>query len=343
MPSYLGEIALDGIRGTIGIIPSLLHHLGFLLALFLGVWFDLSLASWLSMIPAICFLAIFIWMPETPYFLLRQNKPGEAFKSLKKLRGHSNIQKDLDKMTEYLNDTADKTITFTEIYQPENRRNLILGIMLGMSVQLSGGGVYLIYAETIFIKIGSDLIDPSYSSIIFLIVMSLSGLMAFFLIDIAGRRILLLTSVVMTTICNILMAIYFTLTRTYDLSSVSWLPITIMMILIAFYNFGLVIIPNIMLGELFPRHLKGIASILLNLTNAFSSLIGTKLYQWLSDEFGSDVSYWTFSVFCVFFSIYYWFVMPETKGKSLADIQREQKQQVRRKNESSENDIKSIS
>lgn len=144
------------------------------------------------------------------------------------------------------------------------------------------------------------------------------------LVDKAGRRVLLVLSSTVMAVCLTALGLSFHLqTHGYDVSSISWLPLASVALFIVVFSMGFGPIPWIMIGELFPNNVKGIASAVTAASAWILAFTVTKTFQNLVDLLGSPITFWLFAVMCVAGTIFTFVLVPETKGKDLEDIQLE--------------------
>ena len=171
---------------------------------------------------------------------------------------------------------------------------------------------------------GSSL-EPSTCAIIVGVIQVVATFVSTLVVDRLGRRILLLISDSVMAICSLLLGIFFYLKdeKHDDTSSYGWLPLLSVCVFITVFSLGFGPIPWMMIGELFPPQIKGIASSLSCLLNWFLAFIVTKLYQDLSIAVGSYTTFWIFAGISAVGTVMVFFFLPETKGKSMDEIQRE--------------------
>ena len=162
---------------------------------------------------------------------------------------------------------------------------------------------------------GSDL-EPSTATIIV-------GAMQV-VVDRLGRRLLLLISDSVMAICALLFGVYFYLkSEGEDTSSLGWLPLTSVCLFIIVFSLGYGPIPWMMVGELFAPQIKGFASSLSCVLNWILAFIVTKFYSDLVLAFSIQATFWIFAVLSAIGTVFVFFIVPETKGKTLDEIQRE--------------------
>lgn len=166
-------------------------------------------------------------------------------------------------------------------------------------------------------------IKPSLVVTILGLATIVAGSTATLLVDKFGRRRLLIFSGLGSTIALALLGLHFhLLSLGYDGKSLTWLSVSAMLIFNISLSLGLQPIPSTLLGELFPSNLKNVVSLCVHSGNALMSFTNTKTYQPYLDLVGEKFVYWTYSI-CMMFSMpYVYFLIPETTGKSLLEIQR---------------------
>lgn len=321
MPMYLGEISSDDVRGSIGTLLTVMAKLGILIAYAIGPYVSFNAFALILLVIPIIFISIFVWLPESPYYLVSTNKVPEAVKSLVWLRGHKNVNSELQEIEIAVKKCQENKGTLRELFQIGNRRALIIALGLGACQQLCGSQAIVAYSTQLFKDVGSQ-INASEVAIIMGVVQLLTAMISAYVVDKLGRRPLLLISTIGVTICNFIIAVYFylKLSKEMDVTDVSWIPIVAIMFYIFSYTIGLSAVVFAILGEIFPTNVKAIAVAVSTINNASIGFGVTKLYQIVNDSLGIYVTFFGFACFSFFFVIFVWFLLPETKGKSLADI-----------------------
>lgn len=319
LPMYLAEIASYNIRGAISSFCAVGQNIGILFAFTVGSLVSMQTLAWISFAMPICASAIFVWLPESPYYLARKNRTEDGYRCLAALRQEANVRDEFKEIIMAVQCVEEKTSKFKDLLTPNSRRSFVIIVALSAIGQLSGWIAVIAYAETLFKKIETPL-GAGGASIILAIVQTIASLLASMYLDKLGRRMLLLTSLAVVGICHMILAIYFTAERFYDMSAIYWLPFSVIYLYTAASNFGLGTVPAVMLGELFPANLKAMATITLVIVATTLCILVGKFFQVFTDSFGSDVPFYLFAVFCFSFWPYFWYALPETKGKSLNEI-----------------------
>lgn len=317
LPMYLAEVSSTKIRGSVTTLLAVMLKFGILFAFAIGPYVSITVMAGISIVPPILFILSFIWFPESPYYLLGKSKRNEALANLQKLRGHSDVSAELDRMDAFVQKSNETRATFREIFGKETRMSFIIIIVVGCIQHLCGGQAVIGYAEIIFDQINSG-IRGSEATILLGFLQLISAIIGTALMDIAGRKPLLLVAGIGTAVCNTIIGLYFFLDRMeIDISNIGWIPLTALMIFIICYNIGMTTVPFALLGEMFPKHLKAIAAGTCTTTAAAVAFAVGKLYQIIADNLGNDVAFWIFAIFCYMFIPFVIYAIPETKGKPL--------------------------
>ncbi|XP_065371223.1 facilitated trehalose transporter Tret1-2 homolog isoform X2 [Calliphora vicina] len=321
-PMYISEIAEDSIRGTLGTLFQLLLSVGILLVYVFGAivsWTTLSVLC--LMVPLGLFVGM-LFLPETPTYLLKKGRRGDAALALKFLWGRYCDSRSAIQQIQAELDQAGGNASVMDLYRiPAARRGLIISMLLMFFQQFSGVNAVIFYTVPIFQSAGSTL-DPSICSIIVGLVQVVMTLASSFLIERAGRKSLLLFSSTIVTICLVILGAYFNMKDNgKDVSSIGWLPLLSVVLFMVTFSVGYGPVPWLMMGELFLPDVKATAVALTVMSNWFSVFCVTKTFGSMINAWGSDMTFWFFAVCMLGATIYVYSMVLETKGKSSAQIQ----------------------
>lgn len=144
------------------------------------------------------------------------------------------------------------------------------------------------------------------------------------LVDKAGRRVLLLISDSVMAIClGCLGYFFFMQEHGEEMSAYVLVPLISLGVYISTFSLGFGPIPGVMMGELFSPDVKGLALGIVCVIASLLEFVVVKMYQNLLDWFDYAITFWIFAGFCVLGTVFVWFLVPETKNKSLQEIQNE--------------------
>lgn len=322
-PMYIAEIADQKIRGFLSSIVYLMMLVGVVLIYSVGPFVPIYAHCIIGGALVLVELIVFPFMPESPYYLLQKNQPEKAKESLQWLRPNQNIEKELEEIKAAIErQVTERGRPQDLIMVPSNRKAILIMGMLNWAQHFSSVSVLFMNMHVILEAAGSIYIDSSTAAIIFSVIMLIAASSASLTIDRFGRKTLLTLSSVLTGLCLLMMAIYFTLkNREYEVASVSWIPILSVMLYACVFKLGLGMVPIVLTAELFPAKMKAMGMTVADGMYVISSLLSLLIYQKLKDDYGMEFPFYIFSVSCFLAAICTVLFIPETKGKTLEEIQ----------------------
>lgn len=324
-PAYIGEIATQDIRGTLGSYLQLMVTAGILFVYVTGHFFELHTYNVICAILPLLFGAIFVWMPETPYFYVMKNRVESAEISLKWLRGEEYNYSDelIEIQIENELITRNRVGFLTALNKPATKRGLMICLLLLLFTQLSGINAVIFYTSFIFDAANTG-IESSLATIIVGVMQVVATFIASLMVDSLGRRFLLVTSAFVMCICNIGLGTYFYLqTHNSDvIHRLNWLPICSLCVYIIAFALGLGPVPWVLVGEIFTTEVKAITSSLSGSTSWLVAFLVTKFFSNIRDLIGIGQTFFIFAVFAAICTVFVLVFIPETKGKSFNEIQR---------------------
>jgi MFS family permease len=325
LPIYVGEISTPKVRGTWGNLMTFLIYLGQLSINVIGSYTTIATAAYICLVFPIFFLCTFVFMPESPYFYLMKGRTDDARTSLQKLRQKQNVEEELHKLKSDVDRQMSESGSWKDVLTlSSNRKAVYAGIFLRASQQLGGISSFAVYTQYIFLKSGGN-VSASTSAIIFMSLCAVLNMCAAFTLDRFGRRKSYFVSLLLCGMVLLCEATYFFIEQFYgaevNVAIVNWIPLVGMITYVVFYSFGLGIVPTLMLGELFSASIKGKGLLLLNIVFGVLVSCTTKLFHLLDTSFGLYAPFLFFSISCFISTILAVYFVPETKGKTLEEIQ----------------------
>jgi MFS family permease len=260
------------------------------------------------------FLAMF-FVPESPRWLVKNGRDPQARDVLAKIGGAAFAQRELSEIRATLVNEIRK-VDFRELLEPRMRKILVLGVVLAVLQQWCGINCIFYYADKVFGAAGYEPGGVLQNVVVMGSVNFLFTLIAIAAVDRLGRKILML-------IGNAGLAIFFALLAAACLADVQGLPVLALIVVgMACYCSTLAPITWVILSEIFPNRIRGAAMSVSVFALWLACFVAAQLFPIVS-ETNLAGSYLGFSAICAFGFFYVLTRLPETKGKSLEQLERE--------------------
>lgn len=323
LPTYIGEVTTPSVRGTWGNSMQVMIYVGQLLINAVGGFCSIRTTAYVFVPLPFIFLFSFMTMPETPYYLLIKDKTEEAKRSLQRLRNKEDVEQELKQITSDIERQTQESGNWKDLFTSAvNRKALFAGAFIRGAQQLSGIAAFNVYTNYLFLQAGGEL-SHAVSSVIFQTILVVMNVIGSCTLDKLGRKKSMIFSC--ASCCLILGAeaafFYIKVNTTIDVSHLMWFPLVGLIVYVIVYSIGLGIVPTLILSELFSASIKAKAVCVINVIFCLYVSGGTKLFQYLTDSFGLHAPFMVFCVCCLVSTILSFFFVPETKGKTLEEIQ----------------------
>lgn len=335
-PVYIAEIAPAHMRGKLVAINQLTIAFGVLAAQLTNMLIaepvpvgatDIMISEswngqtgwrwmfWACSIPA-TFFFIFMWfVPESPRWLVKAGKNDKAFGILKRIGGDDYARIETDEISMTIG-TAEK-LPFKYLFSNAIAPVLILGIILAVFQQWCGINVIFNYAEEVFSSAGYGISGTLFNIVLTGSVSLIFTVISMFFVDRWGRRGLMLTGAGGLAVVYLIMAAGYFL-QIKGLFMLFWVVTAI-----SIYSLTLAPITWVLLSEIFPNKIRGHAMSVATFSLWFACLILTVSFPFLNKAFGASGTFTIYAIICIAGFIYMFKRLPETKGKSLEQIERE--------------------
>ncbi|XP_046973078.1 facilitated trehalose transporter Tret1-like [Vanessa cardui] len=316
---YIGEIASSNIRGILLSALGIFTTCGSILMYAVGPFLPYSYASSVGFILSLAFTLCATFIPESPIFHILEDNEDKARDNLKDLGREDDIDNILHSKIEYINSTNKKD--WIELFTLRtNKRSLLIVIV--MNILQHGSGIFAVisFSGSIFEMAGSS-VGSDVSMIILGIFQLIGSGTAPFFVEKNGRKILLVVSSIMCCLSMLLLGVYFYLDHYYGFNKLNWLPLVILIIFFIGYDAGLGIVPNVLIGEMFTMNVRSNGSAVALAVSWLSGFLVTVAYGAIVENIGSYAAFWFFSCTGLIACLFTIFCIPETKGKSLLEVQ----------------------
>lgn len=326
-PMYIAEVAPTHIRGKLVSLNQLTIVIGILAAQIVNwllvsddtAW-NVAMAwrwmFWAAAFPALAFLVLAAFIPESPRWLAMTGQRERALETLARIGGNDYARNELNTLQTDMQCKQTQgglALLFSKPY----RRVLTLGIIVAMFQQWCGTNVIFNYAQEIFQSAGYD-VDNTFINIVVTGIANLVfTFVAIYTVDRLGRRALMLLG------AGGLAGIYLILGTCYYFEVSGIFMVVLVVAAIACYAMTLGPVTWVLLSEIFPNKVRGVAVATGTFALWVASFILTYTFPFLNKALGTAGTFWIYTAICAAGLVFFLFRMPETKGKSLEQLEKE--------------------
>lgn len=320
VPMYIAETVPATLRGRMVALYQLAIVLGILLAYVVNFLLSNTGAdAWRWMfasqaLPAALFFFLLFLVPETPRWLVQKGFREKAIDILSKTGGSAYAETEMANITNSFHHQAAGKLN--DLLLPAFRPVLIMGILIAVFQQITGINAILYYAPEIFKNTGVSAASASVQTIGIGVVMLLSTLIAIWLVDKRGRKSLLLSGCGLMAVSLIAVALcfHFQFYRFY-------VVLIFLLLYIAGFSASLGAVTWVILSEIFPNRIRGLALSLATLVLWLADFAASFSFPILNKQLGTAATLLVFAAFCVVYFVYIKLKVPETKGKTLEQLE----------------------
>ncbi|KAL8200141.1 hypothetical protein R6Q57_011480 [Mikania cordata] len=320
VPVYVAEITPQNLRGAFTTVNQLMICIGVSVMWLIGIFIPWRTLAIIGTIPCLLQLLGLFFIPESPRWLAKLGLWKDCESALHRLRGKDaeifEEAAEIRDYTETLHQLSEARVL--DLFQPEYTKSLIVGVGLMVLQQFGGVNAIAFYVDSIFISAG---FSSSIGSIAMVIVQVPFTLLGVLLMDISGRRPLLMVSAAGTCVGCFLTGISFLLQDLQVNNQFS--PIFALVGVLIFsgsFSLGMGGIPWVIMSEIFPINIKGSAGSLVTVVNWFGSWVVSYAFHFLM-KCSTEGTFFMFASICCLTVLFVAKLVPETKGRTLEEIQ----------------------
>jgi sugar porter (SP) family MFS transporter len=319
-PLYISEVAPPKIRGALVSVNQLAIVTGILMSYFVSwILVGAGASNWRWMfatgaIPAVVFFLFVLGVPESPRWLVKQGRESEASTILTRLNGPEIAQTEMVTIKETLTLEGG---SLKELFQPGFRTALFIGIFLAVFQQITGINAVIYYAPRFFEAAGLARSSAILQSALIGVVNVIFTLVAIALVDRLGRKPMLMVGSAGMGLSFILLGAAFK----FQLFSGS-LILLFTLLYIAFFAMTLGPIVWVVIAEIFPTRIRGRAMAIATVSLWLADFAVSLTFPVIADKLHESFAFWLYAGMCLINFLFIWAVLPETKGKSLEEIEK---------------------
>ncbi len=331
-PMYIAEISPARIRGRMVSVNQFAIVTGFLVVYLVNYFIALQGTEawniaygwrWMfgsEMLPALLLLVLLFFVPESPRWLTKYGRHEKALVVLTRVGGRAHAKREFDSIKDAI---AHESGSLAQLLRPGMRIVLVIGIVLAVLQQVTGINVFLYFGAEIFKKMGSGTNAALLKEVMVGAVNLTFTVIAIWAVDRLGRKPLMLIGSAGMGICLAAMGFAGYLQHVTGM----WLLVFILGY-IACFALSVGPVTWVILSEIFPTRIRGramgVATVFLWLSNYIVTQTFTMMDEnpWLIEKFHRGFPFWIYGVFCVCLLVFVWRFVPETKGKTLEEIEK---------------------
>ncbi|HXH47748.1 MAG TPA: sugar porter family MFS transporter [Terriglobia bacterium] len=317
-PLYIAELAPPRIRGALVTLNQLAIVTGIVVAYYVDYLFSGS-SNWRAMfisavIPSVILLVALIFLPESPRWLVTQEKSEDAFRILDRVESTEDARRHLEELKVV---TEVDKLRFRDLFGGRFRKPLTIGVGLAIFQQITGVNAIIYYTPTILQMAG---FRSASSAILATVLVGgvnlIVTIVALLLLDRVGRRPLLLLGIGGMLVSLTLLGFLFGaahVSRAAILSDV--------LAYLACFAIGLGPVFWLLISEIYPTTIRGQAMSVASVTIWIFDLVVSITFLSLIEAVGAKFSFWIYAAACVAAFVFAFRLVPETKGRTLEEIE----------------------
>lgn len=324
-PLYNAEIAPAKYRGRLVALNQLAIVSGIFLTYFVNVWISGSgdeawgvASAWRWMfgvgaVPGLLFLILLFFVPESPRWLIKQGRAAESLPILLKIHGEELAKKEVIDIKQSFEEESG---SIRQLFSPGLRIALLVGVGLAVLQQVTGINAVMYYAPEIFKATGAGTNSSLIQTILVGFINFLFTIVALWLIDKVGRKALLLVGTASMAICLLVIGFAF---HTGHAAG----PLVLVFILLYVASFAISLGPVVwvIISEIFPNRIRGKATAIAAMMLWAADYLVSQTFPPLLSSAGPASTFWIYGSMALIALLFTWRVVPETKGKSLEEIE----------------------
>lgn len=314
----IAEVCQADVRGLLSSLPEIMVSVGMLLIYVLARFLDWESATLVCGVLLFPVAATVLFVPESPYWLLKNGREKQALRSLMKLRApEHDVDAELHSIRDALNSQNGSIVKqFRALKDPGNWRPVLLVTSIFILRELGGAMVIFMYAVYFFENAGVQL-DPFTCSVLLGVCRVVFTFISAVTIDKLGRRPLLICS---SVVCGLSMFVTGGVLYSGD-TNISWIPLTAVMVYVASFGLGAGPVPWILLGELLPTPVRSLGASLCTGIFVLLLFVITEVFPDLTSTIGLEDAVLAFGSFFILMALVAFFFLPETNCRTLEELQ----------------------
>ena len=268
-----------------------------------------------GIVPSVLFFAGLFFIPESPRWLFKAGRREESLKVLTRIGGESLANIEILEIAESLKENT-SSVSFGELFKPSARKVMIVGFLLAVLVQVSGINTIVDYAPKILLAAGVEINNALLQTSLVGLINFIFTFVAILFIDKIGRRSLYLIGSMGMVITLVMLAISF------YLKMEGIFTLICILLFIAFFASCIGPVFWTLVSEIFPNRIRGKALAFASFTQWIFNFLVVLLFPHFLASVGGAKTFLFLALMSLLQLLFTYFYVPETKGKSLEEIER---------------------
>jgi sugar porter (SP) family MFS transporter len=324
VPLYISELAPPRFRGALVSFNQLAITSGILISFLVDYWLA-STQNWrlmfgLAAIPATLLFIGMLFQPESPHWLVFRKRDDEARTILQRYR---NPEDDVDQEIEDVHSVSGKKGHLRDLLAPAVRKVVVIGILLAVFQQITGINTVIYYAPTLLKEAGFGSSAALLANVGNGVVNVALTIVAIRLLDRVGRRVLLITGTAGMAVALATIALVFAIGGSHLHGVGAIVAIVALAVYTGSFAVGLGPVFWLLISEIYPQRIRGTAMSVATVMNWAANFVVTISFLSLLNAISSSGTFFLFAGLTVVALIYFIARVPETKGRSLEEIEHE--------------------
>ncbi|WEG10755.1 sugar porter family MFS transporter [Pullulanibacillus sp. KACC 23026] len=269
-------------------------------------------------IPGILFFILLFWVPESPRYLLKKGEQTEAKAVLERINGPFVAKAEMTAINAALRDESKSPGFVGELVKKGFKIAMLVAVVLAAMQQFTGTSAVAYYAPIIFKQSGAGANAALIETIMIGAIKVIFTIVLMLLVDRVGRKRLLMIGAAGMAICLIIVGGVFEATHI-----IGWLVLAMVLLHTVAFELSWGGGVWIVISEIFPTRIRGRAMAMASFVLWGATYLVTQFFPVLLKHAGSSMTFWIFALMCIIMFLFTWRMVPETKGKTLEDIQAE--------------------
>ena len=323
-PEYISEQTPPKIRGGTVTYNQLMVTAGILLAYIAGYLLHPVTYNWrwmlgIAVVPGAALAISMVFVPHSPRWLVKKGRIDEARKVLERTRTESDVDEELESIQDVTEKEKDWKVP--DLFRSKVRPLILIGIGLAVFQQFVVVNTVIYFASTILHYTGASTSSAVLLAVYVGVTNFVMTIVAILLMDWVGRRGLLITGTAILCVALVVLGCFFQFSSLTQ--HAPWLGVACVIVYIIGFAIGLGPVFWLMISEIYPLQFRSQAMAVATVCNWGANFLVAYFFLQQTQAIGKGPTFWIYAGIAVVALVFFWFKVPETKNRSLEEIERE--------------------